>query len=88
MNFDFLMKNLTDDKMKISYVVYFPVELESYYLSRSKIELYQVDLKPNQVVNATQSMLVALEECYLQNKVNFYKKMAMLCILQFLLTAN
>ena len=62
MDFTFLIKNITDEKMKISYVGYFPIELESYYLSRSKIELEQVDLSPNQVVDATQSILVAYEE--------------------------
>ena len=74
MNFEFLMKNLTDNKMQISYVGYFPDELESYYLSRSKIELEQVDLKPNQVVNATQSMLVAHEEMLSAKQSQFLQK--------------
>jgi len=62
MNFTFSIKNLTDDKMKLSYVGYFPNELESYYLSRSKLELNQVDLKPNQILEASQSVLVLNEE--------------------------
>ena len=62
MNFTFLIKNLTDDTMKLSYVGYFPKELESYYLSRSKLELNEVDLKPSQIIEATQSILVLNEE--------------------------
>lgn len=61
-DFTFLIKNLTDDKMKLSYVGYFPNELESYYLSRSKLELNEIDLKPSQLLEATQSVLVLNEE--------------------------
>ena len=74
MNFTFLIKNLTDDKMKISYVGYFPNELESYYLSRSKIELEQVDLKPNQIIDATQSILVTHEKMLSPKQSQFLQK--------------
>ncbi|MEG0472349.1 MAG: hypothetical protein RR588_08445 [Solibacillus sp.] len=73
MNFTFLIKNLTDDNMKVSYVGYFPNELEQYYLSRSKIELEQVDLKPGQIIAASQSMLVQHEKTLSTEQSQFLK---------------